>query len=86
MHPSESVQKNMLKAWNFTTFKLHHRYFDNNLQKNFPTNILESDTADAFDSCFNGRIMLKQLTDLNFKIIPSLLAAREISSLEFSKL
>ena len=73
----------MLKAWNFTTYKLHHRYFDNNLQKNFRTNILESDTADTFDSCFNCRIILRQLTDLNFKMIPSLLAAREISPLEF---
>ena len=29
------------------------------------TNILESDPADTFDSCFNGQIMLRQLTDLN---------------------
>ena len=73
----------MLKAWNFTIYKLRHRYFDNNLQKKFRTNILESDTTDTFDSCFNGRIMLRQLTDVNFKMIPSLLAAREIYPLEF---
>ena len=73
----------MLKALNFTTYKLHHRYFDNNLQKNFQANILESEAADTFDSCFNCRIILTQLTDLNFKMIPSLLASREVSPLEF---
>ena len=73
----------MLKAWNFTACKPHHRYFDNNLQENFRTNLLESDTADTFDSCFNCRIILTQLTDINFKMIPSLLAAREISPVEF---
>ena len=56
-NPSKGVQENILKAWNFTTYKLHHRYFDNNLQKNFRTNILESDTAVTFDSCFNCRIL-----------------------------
>ena len=76
----------MLKAWDFITYKLHHRYFDNNLQKNFLRNILESDTEDTFDSCFNCRIMLRQLTCLNFKMIPSSLAAREMSPLEFQKL
>ena len=53
MHPSKGVQKNMLKAWNFTTYKLRYRCFDNNYQNNFQTNILESDAADTFDSCFN---------------------------------
>ena len=43
-HLSKGVQKNILKAWNFTKNKLHHRCFDNDLQKNFRTNILESDT------------------------------------------
>ena len=81
-HSSKSVQNKMLKVWNFTTYKLCHRYFDSNFQKNFRTNILESDTADTFDSCFNGWIMLRQLTDLNFIMIPSLLAAREVSPLE----
>ena len=56
-NPSKGVQENILKAWNFTTYKLHHRYVDNNLQKNFRTNILESDTADTLDSCFNCRII-----------------------------
>ena len=45
--------------------------------------IFLSDAADIFDSCFNGQIMLRQLTDLNFKMIPSLPAAKEISRLEF---
>ena len=37
-----------------------------------------------FDGCFNGRLMLKQLSNLNFKwkefikMMPSLLAVREI--------
>ena len=73
----------MLTAWNFTTYKLHHRYFDHNLQKNFQTNILESDAADTFDSCFNGGLMLRQLTELNFKMIPSLLGVRELFMFEF---
>ena len=82
-NPSIRVQKNMLKAWNFASYKHDHRYFDNNMQKIFRTNILESDTADTFDSCFNCRIKLRQLTDLNFKMIPSLLAGRKIFPLEF---
>ena len=82
-NPSKSVLKNVLKAWNFTTHKLRHRYFDSNLQKNFQTNILESDTANTFDSCFNSRIMLRQLTDLNFKMIPSLLVTRKYLRLTF---
>ena len=45
----------MLKAWNFTSYKLRHRCFDNNLQKDFRTNIIGSDAADTF----NGRIMLR---------------------------
>ena len=73
----------MLKAWNFTIYKLRDRYFDNNLQKNCQTNVHESDTADTFDSCLHGRVMLRQLTDLNLKMIPSLLAVREISPPEF---
>ena len=32
---SKGVQKNMLKAWDFTKNRLCHRYFDNNLQKIF---------------------------------------------------
>ena len=83
MHLSKGVQKNMPKTWNFTIYKICQGCFDDNLQKNFRTNILKSYTADTFDSCFNDRIMLRQLTDMNFKMIPSLLAAREISPLEF---
>ena len=73
----------MLKAWNFTIYKPRHRCFDNNLQKNLRTNIVDGNTADTFDSYFNGRILIKQLTDLNFKKISPLLAARELPPLEF---
>ena len=44
MDPPKGVQKNILKAWDFTKNKLCHRYFDNNLQKIFRINILENDT------------------------------------------
>ena len=33
-----------------------------------------------FDSCFHGRLILKQLTDLNFKMIQSSLVVRDISA------
>ena len=74
----------MLKAWNFTKHKLHHRGFDNNLQKHFQTNILENDTTETvLIVVFDGRLTFRELTDLHFKMIPSSLAAREISRLEF---
>ena len=38
----KGVQKNMLKAWNFTKNKICHRIFDNNLQKLFRTKIKNS--------------------------------------------
>ena len=44
-HPSKSVQKNMLKAWDFNKYKLFHISFGNNLQKNCRTSLLQSDTA-----------------------------------------
>ena len=44
-HPSKGVQKNMMKACNFTKCKLRHRWFHNDLQRNFQTNIIENDTA-----------------------------------------
>ena len=44
-HLSRGIEKNMLKAWNFITYKFCHRSFDNNLKKNFRTNILESNTT-----------------------------------------
>ena len=37
---------------------------------------LERHRTGYFDSCFNGRLMLRQLTDLNFKMITFLLVAR----------
>ena len=48
-HPSKGVQKNMLKAWNFSKNKICHRCFDNNLQKLFRTKILKNS---------NGKILL----------------------------
>ena len=45
MHPSKGVQKNMLKAWDFTKNKLCHRYFNKKLQKIFRTSILENGTG-----------------------------------------
>ena len=44
MHPPKRVQKNMLKAWDITKNKRYHRNFNSNLQKIFPTNILENGT------------------------------------------
>ena len=44
-HPSKGVQKNKLKAWDFTKNKFCHRYFDKKLQKIFRTNILENGTG-----------------------------------------
>ena len=41
----KSIHKNMLKACNVTKNKLCHRYFDNNLQKKFRTNIFEKGTG-----------------------------------------
>ena len=44
-HSSKSVQKNKLKAWDFTKNKFCDRYFDKKLQKIFRTNILENGTG-----------------------------------------
>ena len=60
----------------FNTYKLHHRYFNNKLEKNARANIFDSDTARMLDSYFNGQLILRQLTNLNFEmIVTSLLAA-----------
>ena len=48
----------------FTKNKLHGRCFDDYLKKLFRKNILKNAT---FDSCFDSRLMLRQLTDLTFK-------------------
>ena len=48
-HSSKGVQKNMLKAWNFTKKKICHRCFDNILQKPFETKPLKNS---------NGQILL----------------------------
>ena len=74
----------MLNLLNFSKNKLHHRCFDNNLQKFLLTITLENVPDIFFDGCFNGQLMLKQLSNLNFKwkefikMMPSLLAVREI--------
>ena len=59
----------MLNVLHFSKNKLYRRYFDNNLQEFSRTNIPENVTGHSliFDCCFNGRLMLKQLNDLNFK-------------------
>ena len=49
MHPSKVVQKNMLKAWEFTIIKLCQICFYNSLQKIFRIDNLE---------CSVGRILL----------------------------
>ena len=60
----------------FNTYKLRHRYFNNKLEKNARANIFDSDTARMLDSYFNGQLILRQLTNLNFEmIVTSLLAA-----------
>ena len=45
MHPATGVQKNMLKAWDFTKNKLGHRYFNKKSKKIFRTNNLENGTG-----------------------------------------
>lgn len=47
MHPSEGIKTSTPKAWNFTKQKLRHRCLDDNLQKIFQTNILESGIGQA---------------------------------------
>ena len=79
MYPAKGVQDNMLTAWNFTKNKLHHRCLDNKLQKIFRKNVPKNSTGQIL-RIVNGRFMVRQLTDLNFKwrelikMIPSLLA------------
>ena len=76
----------MPNALNVSKNKLHRRYFDNNLQEFSRTNIIENVAGYwlFFDSRFNGRLMVKQSNDLNFKwnefvkLMLSLLAVREI--------
>ena len=58
----------------FNKYKPHHRCFDNHVEQNGRTNISESDTTPILDSCYNGRRMHRRITDLNFKMVTSLLA------------
>lgn len=62
---------------------LLHRCFSQNLQKISEKIFLRATAHRDFRSCFNGRLMLKQLVDLSFKLIPSLPAVRKISPFEF---
>ena len=55
-HPSKGVQN----MFNFTQYKLCHRSFDKSLQKNSEQIFLRKAPGGAFDSFFNGRIMLRQ--------------------------
>ena len=68
--------KEYADSMKFINFKLRHRYFGSHVEQNAQINIFESDTAQILDSCFNGRLMLRRITDLNFKMITSLLAVR----------
>ena len=71
----------MLNALNVSKNKLHRRYFARIFANKYSR---EHHRTLFFDSCFNGRLMLKQLNHLNFKwnefikMVPSLLAVREI--------
>ena len=75
------------EAWNFTSHnKLHHTCFC----RKFPAQIfLTEPTNRTFDSLFNGRDLLRQLTDLIFKwrelikMMLPLLAIREIFPFQF---
>ena len=78
---------------NFTENRLCHRYFDyRKLTGNFRyKSSLENHGTDTFDSSFNDLLMLRQLTDLNFKwkeliqLMPSLRATRKIFPLNVKK-
>ena len=84
------LQKNVLKGKNFIKNKLRHKYFDNRLLKILRTNTLENNTGQILLIVFlNGRLILRQATELNFKlremikIMPPSLVVKEISLLEF---
>ena len=73
-HPFEGIQKNR----NSATYPLVI------ISRKIAEQIFwERQSTDTFDSCFNGPLMLRHLIDLNFKMITSVLAAREISPIEF---
>ena len=77
------------EAWNLTKNELHHTCFDIFCRK-FPAQLfLREPTNRTFDSLFNGRDLLRQLTDLTFKwrelikMMLPLLAIREIFPFQF---
>ena len=83
----KAVQKNMLKAWDYTKNKLCHRYFDNATDISliiFRTNILKISTGQLLLI-----VALMVLVALNFrwklliKMIPSLLVFHFYISLNF---
>ena len=83
------LQKNVLKGKNFIKNKLRHKCFDNRLLKILRTNTLENNTGQILlIVVLNGRFILRQATELNFKlremikIMPPSLVVKEISLLE----
>ena len=66
MHPSNGVHKNMLEAWN--NIKINsvadHLII---ICRKFSEYSLERHQTDTFESFFNSRLLLIQLTHLNFQ-------------------
>ena len=60
----KGVCKNMLKAWNFTKNEVQGRCLDNNFPNKYSWKRYQVYT---FDQWFNGRPMIRQLTDPNVK-------------------
>ena len=60
----------------FNKYKLRHRCFDYNLEKNARAIFLRATLQSCFYSFFNARLMLRHLFELNFVMIPFLLSAR----------
>ena len=74
MHLLKCFQKILLRVWNFTRDKLCHRSF----VENFSNKYSWEHTGLILLMIVNGWLMLRELTDLNFKwrefeIMPSLL-------------
>ena len=66
MHQSTVAYKNILKAWSFTKNVLQQGWFGVSLQKIFWENVFGNCTGQVL-LMTNGRLMLRQLNDLNFK-------------------
>ena len=57
--PQKALRRIMLQEWNFTKNKICHRCFDNNLQKVFPTKVLENS---------NGLLIVILMVHLRLKL------------------